>query len=91
MFIPINPSLVKAFTINSYSEVVCCVKLRVSKMISERRRSTRTIKDDEHLAEEVRKYTCLYDKTDKGYKEKERVTEAWKAIEETLGYEEGIE
>ena len=60
-------------------------------MISERRRSTRTIKDDERLAEEVRKYTCLYDKADKGYKENERVTKAWKAIEETLGYEEGIE
>ena len=31
----------------------------------------RNIQEDEILAEEVRKYPCLYDKSDSGYKERE--------------------
>ena len=31
----------------------------------------RIIQEDEILAEEVRKYPCLYDKSDSGYKERE--------------------
>ena len=36
-------------------------------------RTTRTIYEDEELAEEVRKYPCLYGKTDKGYKVRDRL------------------
>ena len=53
-------------------------------------RTTRDIEEDEVLAEEVRKYPCLYDKSENGYKERDRVRNAWKTVEEALGYEEGI-
>ena len=52
--------------------------------------TSRTIEKDEFLSEEVRKYACFYDKSDKGYKERDRVRNAWKAVDESLGYEEGI-
>ena len=48
------------------------------------------LEEDECLAEEVRKYPCLYDKSDPGYKERDRKKNAWKAVEEAVGYEEGI-
>ena len=38
-----------------------------SKMVGKR-----NIQEDEIVAEEVRKYPCLYDKSDSGYKERER-------------------
>jgi len=50
----------------------------------------RKIKEDEDLSEEVRKYPCLYDKSDSGYKERDRVRNAWRAVESELGYEEGL-
>ena len=37
----------------------------------------RNIQEDEILAEEVRKYPCLYDKSDRGYKERDRVKNAF--------------
>ena len=48
-----------------------------------------TIQEEEILSEEVRKCRCLYDKTDAGYKDKIRKINAWKKVEEDLGYEEG--
>ena len=42
------------------------------------------LQEDELLSVEVFKYKCLYDKTSKGYKEKDRVINAWKAVEEAL-------
>ena len=47
------------------------------------------IEEDEALAEKVRKYPCLYDKSDKGYKERDRKVNAWRAVDDALGYEEG--
>ena len=40
----------------------------------------RNIQEDEILAEEVRNYPCLYGKSDN----------AWKAVENVLGIEEGL-
>ena len=50
----------------------------------------RSLAEDEMLAEEVCKYACLYDKASKGYKERDRVKNAWKEVELSLGYEEGV-
>ena len=47
------------------------------------------LEEEEILAEEVRKYPCLYDKSNAGYKERDRTKNAWRAIEEELGYEKG--
>ena len=47
------------------------------------------IQEEECLAEEVRKYACLYDKTSKFYKDKNRKINAWRKVEEALGFEEG--
>ena len=47
------------------------------------------LKEEERLAEEVRKLPCLYDKSNEGYKEKVRKKNAWREVENTLGYEEG--
>ena len=47
------------------------------------------LQDDERLSIEVHKYKCLYDKTSKGYKEKDRVINAWNAVEVALELAEG--
>lgn len=39
--------------------------------------NTCNLKEDKLLAEEVRKYTCLYDKIGKWYKERARSKNAW--------------
>ena len=57
----------------------------LSKMV----RITIDLQEEERLSEEVKLYSCLYDKADKGHKEKDRVINAWKAIEGALGFEEG--
>ena len=43
---------------------------------------------DEELAEKVRKYPCLYDKASEHYKDKRKVANAWKRVDEQLGSEE---
>ena len=53
-------------------------------------KSKLSVFEEEELAEEVRWYACLYDKTDPGYKDKNRKKNTWKKVEEALGYEEGI-
>lgn len=45
--------------------------------------------EDESLAEAVKNYACLYNKATPEYREKDRVINAWKAVEEELGLEEG--
>ena len=35
------------------------------------------------------KYPCFYDKTEKKYKERDRVRDIWKAVAEALLHEEG--
>ena len=47
------------------------------------------LREDESLAEAVREFRCLYDKSCKEYREKDRVANAWKKVEEELGCEEG--
>lgn len=50
---------------------------------------TANIRDDENLANEVQKYPCIYDKTDQGHKEKDRVENAWKEVDKASGFPEG--
>ena len=47
------------------------------------------IVQEESLSVEVQKYPCLFDKSSKGYKERDRKLNAWKKVEENLGLEEG--
>ena len=44
---------------------------------------------EENLAEEIRKYRCLYDKSCEDFKDKFKNKNAWKEVEEALGIEEG--
>ena len=37
----------------------------------------------------MRKFSCLYDKSNEDYKEKDSEKNAWREVENTLGYEEG--
>ena len=46
---------------------------------------------DEKLSEAVRKYTCLYDKNKKSYKDKNVTTRAWKKVAEECEIEGGLE
>ena len=39
--------------------------------------------DEERLAETVKAFPCLHDKTKKGYKEKDVVTNAWNSVANT--------
>ena len=52
-------------------------------------KASQSIEEDQRLSEEVRRHTCLYDRSDKDYKVKDRVENAWRAVEQALGYEEG--
>ena len=42
------------------------------------------LQEDDELAEEVRKYPCLYDKASKHYKDKRKAANAWKRVDEKL-------
>ena len=54
------------------------------------RKSPLDIKEQETLAECVRKYPCLYDKSCKDYKDRNCVGNAWAKVDKELGYEEGM-
>ena len=47
------------------------------------------LREDETLAEVVKKYQCLHDKIFPRYKERDWCKNAWKAVEEEIGLEEG--
>ena len=61
------------------------------KQIKMGRKSQISTIEEEALAECVRKYTCLYDKSCAEYKSKTCVRNAWAAINRELGFEEGKE
>ena len=42
------------------------------------------IQDGEHLAEELQKYLCLYEKGNKRYKETEQKENVWRAVKQFL-------
>ena len=46
------------------------------------------LQEDEEFAKEVRK-PCLYYKASEHYKDKRKVSNAWKLVDEQLGFEEG--
>ena len=46
------------------------------------------LQEDESLAEEVKKYPCLFDKSSKHYKDKRKTANAWAKVDESLGYED---
>ena len=62
-------SKIKSNKIKKFSQI----KIKDLKTAATTGRTTRTIYEDEKLAEEVRKYPCLYGKTDKGYKVRDRL------------------
>ena len=47
------------------------------------------IREEESLAESVRKYRCLYDKFCADNKNKVFVENAWAAVDKEMGFEEG--
>ena len=36
--------------------------------------------EEENLCVQIQKFRCLYDKASKGYKEKDRVSNAWRSV-----------
>ena len=44
------------------------------------RRQPLTVQENEELAEVIRKYPCLYDKSKKEYKDKNVTENAWKEV-----------
>lgn len=53
-------------------------------------RKVLNMQEDEEVAECVRKFPCLYDKSEPSYKDKRAKQNAWKKVEEELGMEEGM-
>ena len=47
---------------------------------------TLSLQQEAQLADEVRLFPCLYDKTEKGYKEADVVADAWDRIAEKLDF-----
>lgn len=43
---------------------------------------------EERLSETVKQFTCLYDKTTVGYREKDVVSNAWKSVADQLDFAE---
>ena len=46
------------------------------------------VAEEGNLAEAVRKYKCLYDKTCTAYKDKRAKINAWKCVDDELGLED---
>ena len=53
-----------------------------------KRSSWSSIGNDELLSESVRFFPCLYDKSDKGYKERDVVENAWNKVAEMVEFVE---
>ena len=47
------------------------------------------LQTDKVLAATVQAFPCLYDKSDPGYKDKLRKENAWNAVGNATGYDEG--
>ena len=47
-----------------------------------------TIEQEEILAFNVKKYPCLFDKQDRGYKEKDCKANAWTAVSDAIEFSE---
>lgn len=45
-----------------------------------------TIEEEEKLAFHVKLFPCLFDKTDKGYKERECIANAWQQVASSLDF-----
>jgi hypothetical protein len=52
-------------------------------------RNKLNLEEDGNVAEEVRNYPCLFDKSSKDYKSKTSVENVWKEVEKALGFEKG--
>ena len=49
-----------------------------------------SLTNEELLAENIRKYPCLYDKSDKGYKERDLFANAWEKVVGELDFLEEV-
>ena len=47
------------------------------------------LQEDEELAQEDEEYPCLYGKASEHYKDKRKEANAWKHVDEQIGFEEG--
>ena len=65
--------------------VICAV----GKMVDKQKKLS--IEEEEILAVNVKNYPCLFDKTDKGYKEKDCIANAWEKIADSLEFIENGE
>ena len=64
--------------------------MRREKQIVNMPRQSFNIREDEQVSVGIRKYPCLFDKSNSGYMEKDRVENAWKEIDNLLETEEGF-
>ena len=55
-------------------------------MAEKLRRSALSVQENEELAEAVRKYPCLYDKSKKEYKDKIVTSNAWNEVANQLQF-----
>ena len=60
------------------------LKWKLLKHLWKQKKWGKHIQDDERLAEELQKYPCLYEKRNKGYKERAREENAWRTVEQFL-------
>ena len=63
----------------------------VYKMADKIRRQALTLQENEELAEVIRRYPCLYDKSRKEYKDKNVAENAWKEVVNQLDFIESGE
>ena len=66
--------------------MLCLCVCRVKQRSEENKMVTvLALADEERLSEKVKMYPCLYDKTTKGYKEKDVLQNSWNARTQNLG------
>ena len=86
--------LIRKTSPRGFLKLICfsdlCKKKRREKQTVNMPRQSFDIRQDEQLSIEIRKYTCRFDNSNAGYKEKDRVEYAWTEIDNSLGTEEGI-
>ena len=61
-------------------------RLYFDKLADKIKRQALTVQENEELAEVIRKYPCLYDKSKKEYKDEIVTENAWKEVADQLDF-----
>ena len=71
---------------NYLFELILKQIVQIHKKMADKRRTAFSLQENSELAETVRTFSCLYDKSKKEYKGKNVVQNAWKEVADQLDF-----